>query len=281
MRFFSITKPGIIFGNGVTAAGGFFLGFHPPFSFLSFFAMLVGLSLVIACGCVFNNLIDQDIDGLMRRTQNRVLVKGLIARPTAFVYGLILGLLGFILLYLMSGILATAFAFLGWFFYVVVYSLSLKRNSNYGTLIGAIAGAVPPVVGYCAATQRFDLGAVLFFVILFLWQMPHFYAIAMYRLKDFKAASIPVLPLQKSLAYTRRSIMAYIFVFTLASASPTYFGYAGPMYGVVALALGILWFVMGIAGFREQADGPWARKMFLFSIVNITVLCFAVLLKGF
>ena len=244
------------------------------------FNTLIAMSLVIGSGCVLNNYIDRDIDLLMERTRNRVLVKGLMSTKIALLYAVVLGILGFALFYFETNPLTFWMAFIGWFVYVVVYSLAFKRRSNYGTLIGAIAGAIPLVVGYCAVTNRFDLGAILLFLILFIWQMPHFYAIAIYRLEDFKAAAIPVLPLQRGFAYTKKSILVYTVLFTIVAVMPTVFHYAGVIYGVVALALGIMWFVMGLQGFHTTDDRIWARKMFLFSILNITVLCIAMAFKA-
>ncbi len=272
MKFFELTKPGIIFGNAVTVSGGFFLGSHAHFDFWAFLGTLIGMSLVVACGCVFNNMIDRDIDQLMERTQHRPMPQGLIPLPIAFIYAVILGIAGFTVFYFTTNLLALSVAAVGLFFYVVVYSLFWKRRSTLGTTIGGIAGAVPPVVGYCAATHHFNAAAVILFLILFFWQMPHFYAISIYRLKDFAAASIPILPLKKSIHYTKVCILLYIIALIGVAILPTLFGYIGWVYFVVALVLNLTWLGLGIKGFKTQADRPWARKMFLFSILDITLL---------
>ncbi len=277
MKFFELTKPGIIFGNAVTVSGGFFLGSRAHFDFWTFLGTLIGMSFVVACGCVFNNIIDRDIDPLMQRTQNRPLVKGSITLTQAWIYAIILGLIGFSVFYFTTNLLALGVAAIGWFFYVVVYSLFWKRRSTLGTTIGGIAGAVPPVVGYCAATHQFNLAAVILFAILFFWQMPHFYAISIYRLKDFAAAGLPILPLQKSISYTKICILLYIMAFTMVAILPTLFGYIGWLYFSTALLLGLIWLGLGIKGLKTQEDHSWARKMFLFSILNITLLSFAFL----
>jgi protoheme IX farnesyltransferase len=279
VKFFEVTKPGIIFGNVVTVSGGFFLGSHTHFNFWLFLSTLLAMSLVVACGCVLNNIIDRDIDHLMDRTKNRVIVKGLISLPIAFFYALILGALGFVIFYFGTNLLALSVAAIGLFFYVIVYSLFWKRRSTLGTTIGGIAGAVPPVVGYCAATHQFNAAAVILFLILFFWQMPHFYAISIYRLKDFAAAGIPILPIKKSIPYTKVCILLYIIAFTIVAVMPTLFGYIGWIYFSVALALGLIWLALGIKGFRTQDNRRWARKMFLFSILNITLLSLVMIVK--
>ncbi len=146
-NFYSLTKPGIVYGNLVTAIGGFFLGSRGVvINYFTLLATLLGIALIIACGCVFNNYIDRDIDGLMKRTQNRVLVKELISGKTAIIYAVILGALGLILLLWQTNLLTVSVALVGLFVYVVLYSLLFKRNSIHGTIIGSISGAVPVLV---------------------------------------------------------------------------------------------------------------------------------------
>src|SRR3990167_2929530 len=146
----------------------------------------------------------------MQRTKNRVLVTGLLSPQTAIVYGLLLGIIGLFLLFFQVNCLAGAVAAFGLFIYVIVYSLYAKRYSHAGTLIGAIAGAAPPVIGYCAATKGlFDIAAVIVFSILFFWQIPHSYAIAIYRLRDYSAASIPILPVRKNIYLTKFSMLLH------------------------------------------------------------------------
>lgn len=279
MRFISVTKPGIIFGNIVTVSGGFFLASQSAINFWLLLITLIGMSLVIACGCVFNNYIDRDIDKLMERTKKRELVNGLMSGKTAIVYAIALGILGFLVLGLGTNLLTVSMAAIGLFFYVVVYTLWLKRRSIYGTIIGGIAGAVPPVVGYCAVTNNFNTGAILLFLILFVWQIPHFYAISIYRLEDFKAASIPILPVKKNIHYTKVSMLLYIVAFTAAAVMPSLFGYTGVVYFVVAFILGLVWFCMGLQGLFTKDDRTWARKIFLYSVILITVLSMMMLVK--
>jgi protoheme IX farnesyltransferase len=279
MRFFSVVKPGIIFGNIVTVTGGFFLASHQHFNFWLFLATIVGMSLVIACGCVFNNYIDRDIDSVMQRTKGRVMVQGLISGKIAILYGVVLGFLGFLVLLEFTNLLTTMVAFTGLFIYVVAYTVITKRNTTFGTLVGGVAGAVPPVVGYCAVTNTFDAGAIIVFMILLLWQMPHFYAISIYRLEDFSAACIPVLPIVKNIRYTKISMIIYIILFIIASVMPTVFGFTGYIYLFIALLLGIFWLNIAVKGLKVEDDRKWARKVFGFSILAITILSLAMIIK--
>lgn len=279
MKFVSITKPGIIFGNIVTVCGGFFLASQGPINFPLFAMTLIGMILVIASGCVFNNCIDRDIDQLMRRTKNRVLAQGLIHIGIALLYASVLGVLGFLLLYFRTNSLTAFLALVGLFFYVVVYTLLLKRRSTYGTIIGGVAGAMPPVVGYCAVSNSFDFGAMLLFLILFFWQIPHVYAISICQLNDYAIARIPILPLKRSIRYTKITMLVYIIAFTFFAVLPGVFGYAGLAYLIVAFCIGLGWFILGLHGFTRQSDRYWSRKMFVFSIIGIMTLCLMMVVK--
>lgn len=269
--YFSLTKPGIIFGNLVTTVGGFYLAKPHANGFLLLFT-LIGISLVIASGCVFNNYIDRDIDPLMERTKNRATALGLVSTQRLILFGALLGIGGFGVLFFFTNLLATCIAFIGFFFYSVIYSLYFKRASVYGTAIGSISGAVPPVVGYCAASNHFDTGAIIVFFILVLWQMPHSYAIAIYRLKDYIAAGIPVLPTKKSMQYTKISMLVYVILFSIVSILPTFFSYAGAYYLGAVSILNLYWIYLTAKGFFTSDDAIWARKVFGFSIILITLL---------
>lgn len=269
--YLSLTKPGIIFGNLITTIGGFYL-VRPHASLFLLLFTLLGISLVIASGCVFNNYIDRDIDPLMERTKNRALALQLISTRKLLMFASLLGVSGFSVLFFFTNLLATLIALLGFFFYTVVYSLYFKRSSVYGTAIGSVSGAVPPVVGYCAASHSLDAGAMILFLMLVFWQMPHSYAIAIYRLKDYAAANIPVLPVKKGLRYTKISMMVYVVIFLILSTLPTFFAYTGVYYLSVAIALNLYWMYLTAKGFTANNDALWARKNFLFSIIVITLL---------
>ncbi|WP_097460020.1 heme o synthase [Mangrovitalea sediminis] len=271
-KYLLVTKPGIVLGNLISVAGGFFLASKGSIDPVLLLATVIGVSLVVASGCVFNNYIDRDIDQMMERTRNRVLVKGLISPRVTLLYGTVLGLAGIAVLYMATNPLAVAVVLVGFAVYVGLYSLYLKRNSVYGTLVGSLAGAAPPIVGYCAVSQRFDSGALILLLIFSLWQMPHSYAIAIFRLKDYTAASIPVLPVKKGIPATKHHIFLYILAFVVATSLLTWDGYAGVKYLVVAVAMGVYWLYMAWSGYRAADDRLWARKLFVFSIMTITVL---------
>ncbi|CBY26116.1 heme o synthase [Yersinia enterocolitica] len=271
-QYLQVTKPGIIFGNLISVVGGLLLASKGVIDYPLFLATLFGVSLVVASGCVFNNYIDRDIDRIMERTKNRVLVKGLIDPKVSLIYASILGIAGMLLLYVGANPLAMWLAVIGFVIYVGVYSLYMKRKSVYGTLIGSLSGAAPPVIGYCAVTGQFDMGALILLLIFSLWQMPHSYAIAIFRFKDYQAANIPVLPVIKGISVTKNHITLYILAFMVATLMLTLSGYAGYKYLVVAAAVSVWWLGMALRGYKATNDSVWARKLFVFSIIAITSL---------
>lgn len=271
-QYLLVTKPGIIFGNLVSVIGGFFLASKGSLDLPLFLATITGVSLVIASGCAFNNYIDQDIDRMMERTKNRVLVQGLISPKVTLIYASVLGLIGVVLLDLVANRLAALLAVMGFVVYVGLYSLWLKRKSVYGTLIGSLSGAAPPVIGYCAVSNQFDMAALILLLIFSLWQMPHSYAIAIFRFKDYQSASIPVLPVKYGISVTKNHIFRYILAFAVATLMLTLSGYAGYSYFVVAALISAGWLAMAQAGFKTTNDQMWAKKLFIFSIVAITTL---------
>lgn len=271
-HFIQITKPGIIFGNVLSVAGGFFLASKGHVDFALFLAAVIGTSLVVASGCVFNNCIDRDIDHKMERTKNRVMVQGGMSLPLALVYATLLGVAGFSLLYVQANPLSAFCAAVGFIVYVGFYSLWLKRKSVHGTLVGSLSGAMPPVIGYCAVSNSFDLAAVTLLVMFSLWQMPHSFAIAIFRFKDYSAASIPVLPVARGILAAKKQIVLYVLAFLLATLMLTLGGYAGLGYLAVAAAMGLYWLYMAWGGYKAEDDSKWARKVFGFSILTVTAL---------
>lgn len=274
-RYCLLTKPGILMGNAITTIAGFILASKGNFNFWLFLGTLIGLSLIIASGCVFNNYIDRIADAKMRRTKHRPLVQNTITPRQAIGFALLLGVLGIGVLALFSHFLALVIALFGFFVYVILYSFS-KYHSIHGTLVGSVAGAVPPVVGYCAVSNQLDAGAWILFAMIALWQMPHFFAIAIFRLEDYAAASIPVLPLKKGVLTTKIQMLLYILAFIGVSCMLFAFDYVKYGYLFVTVLLGLSWAWLSIQGFKSKNDKLWARKMFIFSLVVIMGLCFAI-----
>lgn len=248
---------------------GFFFASHWNIDFIKLIVMLSGLALVIGSGCVFNNYMDRRIDKKMKRTKNRALVTGAISGKNALMFGSILLFIGVSVL-LMINLLTAFVAVAGHFFYVIVYGF-WKRRSVHGTLVGSISGAIPPVVGYCAVVNRIDLGALLLFIILVFWQMPHFYSIAVYRKDEYKNAAIPILSVVSGIKNTKLQILFYVVGFGIASLLLSVMGYKGWLYGVVMIIISIYWFVIGVKGFSAENSNKWGQQMFGLSLIVLLV----------
>lgn len=258
--YYHLTKPGIIKGNLLSLLAGFLLASTHGIDYQLLFYAAFGVSLVIASGCVFNNYLDRGIDKTMSRTKKRALVTGSIATPSALLFATVLGLAGTALLLVYVNILTALVGLSGLVLYVIVYGIA-KRKTVHGTLVGTLSGATPPLAGYVAVTGQLDATAWLLFLILVCWQMTHFYAIAIYRAEDYKAAGIPVLPLVKGIEATKFQMKLYAVAFLAATMSLLFVRDMSVCYAFGASALGFWWLMKGNS-LAVPSDEKWARQMF-------------------
>lgn len=248
------------------AAAGFLLAAKGDVYFWLLAETLAGISLVIASACVYNNYLDRGIDARMLRTKKRALVSGRISNLSALAYASVLGILGFYILALFTNWLVFIAGAMAFILYLFIYGY-VKRRSKYGTLVGTIPGAMPPVAGYLAVTNQVDAAAGILFLILVFWQIPHFYSISMYRFKDYKNAEVPVLSVKSGLPAAKRQTMIYILAFILAACGLSVFGYTGYIYLTAALVLGFFWLFKGLEKQDAKNYELWGKKMFLTSLI--------------
>lgn len=268
--YLSITKPGIIIGNLISVAAGYFLAAKSEAADgLLLLCTLAGVAMVIASGCVVNNIFDRDIDLKMDRTRGRLLAQGDINIDHAFVFAIVLLLAGTALLYSMANPLSAVVVLLGYVFYVFFYTMWYKRNSVYGTLVGSVSGAVPPLVGYLAVTNYISLEAVLLFALFCLWQMPHSYAIAMFRMQDYKNAGIPVLPVVSGIEKARKHMIAYVVAFNLVALALFLLGNGGYEYLVVAAGVCFMWTQVTFKKVTEENYVEWSKAVFKGSLLVV------------
>lgn len=279
-NYYSLTKPGVLYGNVITAVAGFLLASKGHMDWGLFAATLVGTTLVIASACVINNYLDQDIDSRMARTKQRAIVSGLVPGRNAALFGILLGLLGAAALVAWTSWLVVILGAIGFVDYVVFYGMLSKRLSIHGTLVGSISGAMPILAGYCAAAGRIDAGAVLVFAVLFLWQMPEFYSIAIFRQKEYKAAGVPVITVVKGIAHTRVQILCYTVAFVVATLLLSAYRVTGVTYTIIMSALGAYWIWLGVQGLRAADSNAWARKMFRFSLIILLAFSFLIAVEA-
>lgn len=275
--YVSLTKPGIIFGNLIAAASGFFLAAKGNIDWFLFLIVMIGTSCIVACGCIINNYVDRDIDLKMSRTQNRALAQGRISVGSALTMAMVLGAIGFVLLYLFTTLHAVLFGAIGILVYVGLYTLKYKRNSVYGTLVGSLSGACPPVMGYVSISNGFDIGAAILLLTFCFWQIPHSYAIAICRFEDYKAANIPVLPVKYSVQTARYHMYVYIVGFAVAALMLFERGFVGVVYALVVSLMSLYWIYLVKIGYNVENEQAWGRRLFVFSILIITV--FSVLIS--
>lgn len=265
-------KSGIIFGNLIFVIGGFLLVFKGYIDYLLFVWMFFGVFLVVVLGCVFNNYIDWDIDCKMEWMKNWVLVKGLILLEVLLVYVILLGIVGFMLLWFGVNLLVCWLGVMGFVVYVGVYSLYMKCYFVYGMLIGLFFGVVLLVIGYCVVIGDFDSGVVILLVIFSLWQMFYFYVIVIFCFKDYQVVNILVLLVVKGILVVKNYIMLYIVVFVVVILMFLLGGYVGYKYLVVVVVVSVWWLGMVLCGYKVVDDKVWVCKLFVFFIVVIIVL---------
>lgn len=262
-------------GNVLTAVAGYFLAAttYNNIDIVTFLAMLSGMTLVVASACVINNYLDRDIDAKMERTRRRPSVIGAVKGREMATYGTVLGLLGVIILALGTNPLVVGIGIAGFVTYVWLYGAWTKRTSIHGTAVGAVSGALPIAGGYAAAQPVPDAGLFLVFLILFFWQFPEFYSIAIYRRLEYAAAKIPVMPVVKGVRSTIIQIFIYTLLYVASTLSLSLIGYTGATYFVIMGLMGAYWIVLAVKGLTTKRPEPWARAMFRFSMITILVLC--------
>lgn len=276
--FITVTKPGIIRSNLIAAFAGYWVASGWDVQYGRLILTLLGTMLVMASACVFNNYFDRDLDMKMERTRERGLPTGRLKPTTVLIYGIGLGIAGLGVLFAFCGVLAGLFGIVGMFVYVVVYTLWLKRTSTWSTSVGAISGAMPPVIGYVAVTGTVDLGAWLLFAMLFR-QPPHFWALGIRRKEEYRAAGFPLLPVVKGTRRTKFQMIPYVALLLPVPVLMYAYDYAGVYYLVVSLALSVGWLYLTLIGFKAKDDEVWAKKSFLFSINYLTLSLIALVLN--
>ena len=275
-----MVKPRITTMVVITAASGAYLagqGF-PPLSLLV--AALVGTGFVAGGASVFNQVIELDTDGLMRRTADRPLPAGRMSREAAVVFGTLVTLIGLVVLAVGTNLLTALIGAFSFALYVFVYT-PLKRRTSLATVVGAVPGALPPVMGWTAVSGQLELGAAALFGILFLWQLPHFLAIAWLCREDYAAAGLPMLPVvEPDGSSTGRQATLYAAALIPVSLLPSLLGLAGAAYFFGTLALGLVFLAYSLV-FSRNLSMRSARALLLASVAYLPMLMAMMVLDSF
>ena len=275
----ALTKPRVMSLVVFTGLCGMLVAPVLPPVVLGFTAILC-IALGAGAAGALNQWYEADLDGMMRRTANRPLPDGRLDRQTALHFGVGLSVFSVILMDLAANYLAALLLAASILFYVLVYTVWLKRRTAQNIVIGGAAGAFPPLIGWVAATGSMAPLPLLLFAIIFLWTPPHFWALSLFVRSDYAAAKVPMLPVTAGIAATRRQIFFYSLPMAAAAVAPWPLGLAGPLYGVVAAALSATFIVLAglvlVSRATEPAQMGPEKKLFGFSVLYLFAL-FAVL----
>ncbi len=275
--YIAMTKPKIISLLLVTTFGAMMIadrGFPSPLLVLW---TLIGGALASGGAGAVNHFLDRDIDTKMGRTKGRPVVTGRVAPWQALTFGLALGAASFALLATQVNLLAANLALAGYFFYVVVYTIWLKRSTPHNIVIGGAAGAFPPLVGWAAVTGDLSIGALILFAIVFYWTPPHFWALALLIRGDYERADVPMLPVVWGVAETRRQIFLYSLIMVAVTTLLFVTRTSGPLYLALAMLLGGRFIYDAVRLLREQTQRA-ARRLYLYSLLYLALLFLAMVL---
>ena len=268
--YISVTKVGITVANLLMVFAGCWLAATGPLDLKIVLLTMLGSALVIMSGTCLNNYIDRDLDSLMERTKKRALPSGRLDPNSVLRVGLYLGIAGTIILGTINMITALL-GLLGLFFYVIVYTYWLKRTSTLNTLIGGISGAMPPIMGYTAISGTMDLTAWVIFFILFLWQPPHFLALAMRRAEDYKIAGFKMLPVVRGYEVTKWHMLRYTAILVPTTLLLYGIHSVGMVYLIGMAALGCLWIALNTAGLFMKDTIKFSRISFVYSLIYLNL----------
>jgi heme o synthase len=268
-----LLKAPVLIANVLPVFTGFWLAMYFSNGSLSeywdlFLFTIIGSTLVMAGALVLNNWYDVDIDRVMARTKQRPTVTGNIPLKVVLILGISLTILGFSLL-LFTTLEAVLYAFIGWFTYVVLYTMWSKRKYTLNTVIGSVSGAVTPLIGWTVIAPSFHIVPIILFSILFIWQMPHTFAIAIRKYEEYKAAGVAMLPVVRGIEMTKRQIVVYV---ACLLPLPFFLIELGTIFVVIATLLNLIWLGISFKGLFTNNDQKYAYVSFLYSVNYITIL---------
>lgn len=269
--YLELCKPRVVALMLLTVLVGMFLATPGMVSLWTIIATLLGVGFCAGSAAAINHLVDKRIDGLMARTKKRPVARGQIAVSQALWFALILGILGLGVLILWVNVLTACLTFLTLIGYAGVYTGYLKRATAQNIVIGGLAGAAPPLLGWTAVTNHLDPQALLLVLIIFVWTPPHFWALAIYRYDDYRHAEIPMLPVIYGIPYTKLNVLLYTILLCVVSVLPYLVGMSGLVYLAGAILLGARFMYWAITLYRHE-DARNAMLTFRFSILYLMLL---------
>src|SRR5690625_4773184 len=269
----SLVKGIVLIANVLPILSGFWLALYfTEVSFLDFWDkflyMTIGGTLVMAGALILNNWYEVDLDREMSRTQQRPTVTGNFSMKSVLIMGIVSSVLVHAIL-LFTTFEAFIYAFLCWFTYVVLYTFWSKRRYTLNTVIGSISGAFTPLIGWATVTSAYHIVPIVLFVILFIWQIPHTFAIAMRRYEEYKAAKVPMLPVVYGFNITKRQSLVYV---ACLLPLPLFLTSVGTGFVVITSILNVAWLLIAIQGLLTKDNKKYANRMFYFSLTYLTIV---------
>lgn len=272
----TLIKPRVTLLVLATTAAGLWMAPN-PLSLKTIIAVLAGTMLLVGAANALNMYLERDLDALMRRTCQRPLPAKRLSPPVALVFGILLATISSLILVLGTNRLTACLGLFAFVTYVLFYT-PLKQKSYAALLIGAVPGAIPPLMGWTAATNILAPPGLVLFFILFLWQVPHFLAIALFRKEEYEQAGIKILPLEKGDLATKYCILRYSVGLVAVSLYPVILGTAGQTYFWIALLLGLSFLGYGAYGLRSRLNRNWARNFFFASLIYLPITLISLIL---
>jgi len=279
--YYELTKPRVVMLIVFTAIVGMFVSVPgwPGITPLVFGTL--GIGLAASSAAVFNHILDARIDIQMMRTRGRPLPQGKLTERSALVFATILCIISMLILVLLVNVLTAILTFISLIGYAVVYTVWLKRATPQNIVIGGAAGAAPPILGWTSVTNEIEAGALLMFLIVFVWTPPHFWALAIARKEEYAKVDIPMLPVTHGEAYTRLNILLYTILLVLVTILPYLIGMSGIIYLLTVLVLDAYFLYYAIRMFRDPDDVELPMKTFRFSISYLGFLFAALLIDHY
>lgn len=274
--YYELTKPKVVLLLLLTALVGMCLASDSWISWQILAAGLIGIGFLSSAAAVVNHVVDRKIDGKMGRTSNRPVAKGKVTPQKALFFAAVLTIVGYMILELWVNRLTAVLTFAGLLGYAVVYTMYLKRATPQNIVIGGLAGAIPPLLGWTAVTGEIHPHALLLVLIVFIWTPPHFWALAIHREKDYARAQVPMLPVTHGIEFTKTSILLYTVLLCVVCLLPYLVGMSGLIYliGSTLLNAGFLYYAWKL---KYTSTEQTAMQTFKFSIIHLMIL-FVVLL---
>tara|TARA_B100000963_G_scaffold310567_1_gene287127 strand:+ start:1182 stop:2075 length:894 start_codon:yes stop_codon:yes gene_type:complete len=281
LDYYELTKPRVVMLIVFTAVVGMFLAVPAIPDLRQLTLGTIGIAMAASSAAVFNHVLDARIDILMMRTRGRPLPQGKLTEKSALVFASILCISSMIILWFLVNPLTAILTFFSLIGYAVIYTVWLKRATSQNIVIGGAAGAAPPILGWTTITNEISTEPLLLFLIIFVWTPPHFWALAIARLEEYRKVEIPMLPVTHGVPYTRLNILLYSILLLIVTIMPYVIGMSGLIYLIVATGLGLYFLYYAIRMYREHRNEELPMQMFWYSIKYLGYLFTALLVDHY